>query len=68
MKKFNAESLKKIFLVFMLFISISIFAQPGFDDNTDVDEPVASINEWVLIIGALGIVYALYQVKKKATN
>lgn len=53
----------------MLFLSIGVFAQPGFDDGTDIDEePVAPINEWVYIIGGLCVGYALFQYRKKAIN
>ncbi len=59
---------KKYLLILMLFVSMLAVAQPGFDDGTGVDEPVAPINEWIYLIGGLGIVYALYRFKNKAVN
>lgn len=59
---------KKYLLMLMLFVSMFAVAQPGFDDGTTVDEPVAPINEWVYLIGGLGIIYALYRFKNKAIN
>ena len=68
MKKIILVSFRKIALVFMLFLSVSLFAQPGFDDGTDIDEPVAPINDWILAVAGLGVVYALYQVKKNTVK
>ena len=59
---------KKYLLILMLFVSMFAVAQPGFGDETDVDEPVAPINEWVYLIGGLGIVYAMYRFKNKTAN
>jgi len=66
MRKLTNTFSKKNLLILMLFLSIGVFAQPGFDDGTDVDEPIAPINEWVYIIGGLGIGYALIHYRKKA--
>jgi hypothetical protein len=68
MKKSAYTFSSKFILILMLTLSIGVFAQPGFDDETDIDEPVAPINEWVLIIGTVGIGYALYQYRKRAIN
>ena len=68
MRKLTNTISKKNLIIIMLFLSIGVFAQPGFDDGTDIDEPVAPINEWVYIIGGLCVGYALFQYRKKAIN
>lgn len=68
MKKINNLFKSKNIIIFALLISAITYSQPGFDDGTDIDEPVAPINEWILVVAGLGVVYALYQVKKNTVK
>lgn len=68
MRKVNTSFISKKILILAILISAMSYAQPGFDDDPGIDEPVAPINEWILAVAGLGVVYALYQVKKNTVK
>lgn len=55
--------------VFLLISGLS-FGQPsgiGFDENTDIDEDEAPINDWIILATIVAIGYGYYAIKKKST-
>lgn len=64
MKKLNRNRIQYQLVVTVLFLAQFVQAQPGFDDDT-VDVPAASIDDWVLLMGVLGILLIYYIYKKQ---
>jgi len=65
MKKYIAKS---IFLTVALLCNTVTFAQGDFGDPADTnptDAPVAPIEDYIWVLGAIGLIYVFYKMKTR---
>ncbi len=66
MKKLNSTRIKYQFIVIVLFLTEFVQAQPGFDDGDDVEDvPAAPIDDWLIPLIVLGLIFMFFYLKKK---